>query len=91
VVFLAGNQYDLIESGAETPAVTNEEVIAMVSKNTLAGYLETSAKSGLNVEQLFFNVAKELLVRNKDKKELIKAERLEIQHPTPQKKKCCAK
>ena len=65
--------------------------MAMVSKSNLTGYLETSAKSGLNVEQLFFNVAKELIVRNKDKKEVIKTERLEIQHPQVKKKACCAK
>ena len=90
-IYLAGNQYDLIESGAETPVISNEDIMAMVSKSNLTGYLETSAKTGLNVEQLFFNVAKELIVRNKDKKEVIKTERLEIQHPQQKKKSCCAK
>ena len=91
LINLAGNQYDLIESGAETPVISEEEISAMVTKNNLIGYLETSAKTGLNVEQLFFNIAKELIVRNKDKKEMIKTERLEIQHPPVKKKPCCAK
>lgn len=92
-IFLAGNQVDLIEQGMETPDVTHDDASDLVTKNLLCGYLETSAKSGVNVDQLFFNVAKELIARNKDKKDVVRTERLEIQLPTPQKKKnnCCGK
>lgn len=93
LIFLAGNQLDLIEQGLETPDVSHDEASDLVTKNSLCGYLETSAKSGNNVEQLFFNIAKELIARNRDKRDTVKTERLEIQLPTAQKKKgkCCAK
>ncbi|OMJ86213.1 hypothetical protein SteCoe_12353 [Stentor coeruleus] len=91
-IFLAGNQADLIETKLETPEVENSEVQDLVTKSQLCGFLETSAKTGLNVDQLFFNTAKELMSRSNDKKSTaFTGEKLEIQLPTSNKKrsKCC--
>jgi small GTP-binding protein len=93
-IFLAGNQVDLIESKVENSEITQEEALEFVTKNQLCSFIETSAKSGTNVEQLFFNTAKELISRAKDRKETpAKSEKLEIHlTPTIQKKnkKCCS-
>lgn len=91
-IFLAGNQYDLVETKTEFPEIEPSEIKDLVNKNALCDYLETSAKTGLNVDQLFFNTAKELISRSVDKKPSVNAgEKLEIQLPTPNKKKskCC--
>ena len=91
-IFLAGNQIDLVENKAESMEVSKEEALDLVAKNHLCSYVETSAKSGVNVEQLFFSAAKELILRFKDKKETtVRTEKLEIQLPTSstRKRKCC--
>ena len=89
LIFLAGNQMDLVDAEKETPEITLEEAQELVNKNQLCSFIQTSAKTGINVEQLFFNAAKELIVKLKDRKE-VKAEKLEIQLPsTKRKKKCC--
>ena len=91
-IFLAGNQIDLIENRVENSEVSKEEALELVKKNNLCSFIETSAKSGINVEQLFFNSAKELILRSKDRKDsVIKTEKLEIQLPSTRKnkKKCC--
>lgn len=91
-IFLAGNQADLISTQSESIEITEAEALELVNKHQLCGYLETSAKTGENVEQLFLNTASELLLRFKDKKEsVIRTEKLEIQLPTAARKnkKCC--
>ena len=81
LIFLAGNQMDLVDAEKETPEITLEEAQELVNKNQLCSFIQTSAKTGINVEQLFFNAAKELIVKLKDRKE-VKAEKLEIQLPS---------
>lgn len=90
-IYLVGNQYDLIEESIENAGVTQKEIDELVAQHTLCGYIETSAKTGHNVDQLFTNVAKNHIARGGLFKESIKSEKLEIQLPTVKKprKKCC--
>lgn len=53
VVTLVGTKADLVDSGQKPREVTREEVEAWAKDNGELQYLETSAKSGQNVEEAF--------------------------------------
>jgi Ras-related protein Rab-2A len=52
IVFLIGNQADLLDSN-QNPEVSKAEVEKFVSSNNLSGFAETSAKTGYNVDYVF--------------------------------------
>jgi len=59
--FLVGNKSDLVEERA----VTAEEAQAMADQLKMVGYMETSAKDGSNVRELFTTIARVLLEQNR--------------------------
>mmetsp|Transcript_25961 Transcript_25961/g.25540 ORF Transcript_25961/g.25540 Transcript_25961/m.25540 type:complete len:176 (-) Transcript_25961:133-660(-) len=52
-IFLVANQVDLVENGEQPREVSTEEGKKFAEKHELSGFLETSAKSGLNVHEAF--------------------------------------
>jgi small GTP-binding protein len=56
-IILLANKVDL----AEHRIITQEMALQFVEENGLAGYLETSALSGMNVEEAFYQLAKNTL------------------------------
>lgn len=68
MIYLVGNKQDM----EEHRAVATEKAIEFKKKEGLEGFVETSAKSGINVENLFVQAAKLLYTQtlNKQIKEL---------------------
>ncbi|CAG9317470.1 unnamed protein product [Blepharisma stoltei] len=91
VLYLVANQVDLIDSG-EAREVTTEEGRKFAERHQLAGFKETSAKSGLNVEETFMDFTRVLYERWKDRKEIEPAPQPKIElraTKLKKKKKCC--
>ena len=57
VIMLAANKLDLVQDGHAEKAVATADGERFAAENNLL-FLETSAKTGLNVNLLFLNVAK---------------------------------
>ncbi|CAG9312959.1 unnamed protein product [Blepharisma stoltei] len=92
VIFLIGNQVDLIEKGQEDRQVAYEEGKLFAEKQRLSGFIETSAKSGINVNEAFYEFSKVLFERWKERREFKPATQPRIElRPTVinKKKKCC--
>lgn len=49
VIYLVGNQINLVITGMENREVTFEEGLEFAKKNNLGGFKETSARSGISV------------------------------------------
>ncbi|KAI9170960.1 Ras-related protein Rab-2A [Paramyrothecium foliicola] len=60
VVILVGNKADLTQQDDNKREVTKEEAEEWASKNGIMEYVETSAKSGENVENAFVRVAERI-------------------------------
>ena len=89
---MVGNQTDLITSGGENREVTSEEGIEFAKKNNLAGFMETSARSGINVQESFTEFCRILFGRWKEHKDGQVVERPKIDlRPVakPKKKRRC--
>lgn len=88
VLYLVGNQVD-----SEEREVTLQEAQALVSSQKLSGFRETSAKTGLNVDEVFQEFAKILLYRAATQTIAVKSELTTISlQPRVQPKrnnKCC--
>ncbi|CAG9318204.1 unnamed protein product [Blepharisma stoltei] len=52
-IFLVANQVDLVENGEQPREVSAEDGKEFAEKHELSGFLETSAKSGQNVQEVF--------------------------------------
>ena len=93
VIYLIGNQADLVNSG-QVAEVNTSDAEAFVSRNNLSGFMETSAKSGINVDKAFIAFCKVLHNSWKDKRDSSPASKsphvIEL-HKTEKKrsKKCC--
>ena len=55
VIYLIGNQADLVNSG-QIAEVNTSDAEAFVRSNNLSGFMETSAKSGINVDKAFIRL-----------------------------------
>ena len=66
VVYLAGNRVDLAEDQG-LRQVTPSQAIKLCKEKELHNFYETSAKTGLNVEELFHSLTKHLYLNNKAK------------------------
>ena len=64
LIFLVGNKIDLVEEEADARLVSSDDVQKYIENRGLAGYLETSAKSGKNVDELFMGLVKRLMDRD---------------------------
>eukprot|EP01026_Neomeris_dumetosa_P046791 TRINITY_DN39986_c0_g1_i1.p2 TRINITY_DN39986_c0_g1~~TRINITY_DN39986_c0_g1_i1.p2 ORF type:complete len:207 (+),score=36.57 TRINITY_DN39986_c0_g1_i1:159-779(+) len=62
VIILVGNKTDLIENGVGKREVSLEEAAEYAEKNQMM-HLESSAKTGANVELLFQKLAQEIVTR----------------------------
>ncbi|KAF7544363.1 hypothetical protein G7Z17_g10015 [Cylindrodendrum hubeiense] len=60
VVILVGNKADLTQQNDNKREVTREEAEEWASRNGVMEYVETSAKSGENVEKAFMRVAERI-------------------------------
>jgi len=54
--YLVGNKLDLVEEDADKRKVVAQEVDHYVDDRDLGGYMETSAKTGKNVDDLFMGL-----------------------------------
>ena len=91
IIFLVGNQIDLI-SAAEPAQVTSSDAQGFVAQHGLSGFIETSAKSGKNVEQAFREFCKVLVARWKERQEgepAPKAQVVSLDREKKKQKKCC--
>lgn len=89
---MIGNQVDLLDN--EEREVTSDEGKAFAEKLGLAGFIETSAKSGYNVEQAFTQFSSVLFDRWRSKtsyEPTVAMTKFEIKATAPvkKKKKCC--
>ena len=91
VIYLVGNRYDLQDEERE---ITPEDGERFMKENKLDGFMESSAKSGHNVEKTFAEIARALLKAYADK--MTPEEPLVapvVIRPTnvnkPKKKSCC--
>jgi len=66
VVVLVGNKKDAIEDGSAEREVSEEDVAAFSKEHRVAASFEVSAKSGDNVENVYFELAKLLFEIHKD-------------------------
>jgi len=92
VVYLVGNQTDLIESGEEQREVNSDEAETFAKKHNLNGFCETSAKNGKNVEEAFMNFCKVLYDKWKQKRDSepsFQPQGLSLVNVPKKKKKCC--
>lgn len=55
MIYLIGNKLDLINSGEGTRAISQNEIAKYCSENRLR-YMETSAKSDVNIRDAFYNL-----------------------------------
>jgi len=60
VIILVGNKVDLVEGGGVERQVTEEEAREFAEREGLVGYMETSAKTGKNVDETFNKVSLEI-------------------------------
>jgi Ras-related protein Rab-2A len=56
VIILVGNKVDLVEGGGVARQVTEEEAREFAERHGLVGYIETSAKTGKNVDEVSVRV-----------------------------------
>lgn len=92
VIYLVGNQIDLINSGGENREVTLEEAAEFSKQNNLAGFRETSARHGTNVHEAFTEFCSILFNRWKEHKDVQVIERPKIDlrpEVKPKKKRRC--
>lgn len=68
IIYLVGNQADLVSTG-ESAEVSRSDAEIFVRDNHLSGFMETSAKSGLNVDKTFLEFCKILVQRWKERRE----------------------
>lgn len=64
LVYLVGNRVDL---GEEYRQVSHSDAVKCVQEKHLDNFFETSAKTGLNVVELFHSLTKHLYIQNKAK------------------------
>ena len=69
VIYLIGNQADLVNTG-QNQEVSASDAEAFVRSNNLSGFMETSAKSGINVDKAFSAFCKVLYNSWKDKRDI---------------------
>ena len=91
IIFLVGNQLDLVESRKEERQVTVDEAKALAEVHNLHGFMETSAKSGHQVNAAFTEFAKELIARGDSVRYASFNTSLLVAHPSPTKRKKCCK
>ena len=63
-MMLLSSKQDLIENG-HPMTILSEDIDDFVSKNDLRGYLPVSSKTGLNVIEVFTQIAEYMIERNK--------------------------
>eukprot|EP00826_Nyctotherus_ovalis_P045866 TRINITY_DN5114_c0_g2_i3.p1 TRINITY_DN5114_c0_g2~~TRINITY_DN5114_c0_g2_i3.p1 ORF type:complete len:222 (+),score=58.85 TRINITY_DN5114_c0_g2_i3:65-730(+) len=91
LIMLVGNMLDL----EHDRIITHEQALELKSQENLDGYIETSAKSGSNVKDLFVRAAKLMYLRNSKGYKPKSAEEnvsFKLDKPTPEvhrKKSCC--
>ena len=95
VIGIIGNKNDLIDKRE----VSQDDIDKYISINNF-NYVETSAKEGSNIEEMFFGITKELMGKYKDfidkkgKNTFSQGENIKFSDALPQdfdkkKKKCC--
>ena len=91
LIMLVGNMLDL----EADRVITHEQALELKSQENLDGFIETSAKSGQNVKNLFVRIAKMLYLKH-SRKEVRKNNEetvsFTLNKPIPEvrrKKKCC--
>ena len=90
VIYLVGNQIDLDAEAGESREVSTEEGSAFFQQNRLNGFRETSAKSGLNVEEVFEDLTRILYKKWRDRKDIdVDAGVMINPYKSKPKKKCC--
>lgn len=87
VIYLIGNQVDLVGSESGERRVTSEEGQAMKETKQLSGFLEISAKTGLNVNGTFESFVRQLLANRRDQASAVMV--LNPLKARKKKKKCC--
>ena len=70
VIYLVANQIDLVSPGGENREVSTEEGQEFAKKNNLSGFKETSARSGINVNQAFTDFCSILFNRWKEHRDV---------------------
>jgi Ras-related protein Rab-2A len=91
IIYLVGNQVDLIESGQSSEVLT-KDAESFVKQHNLSGYIETSAKSGMNVEKAFSEFCKILVQKWKERQEndpTPKPQVVNLNQQVKKSKKCC--
>lgn len=94
IIFLVGNQIDLISAG-EPAQVTVNDAQGFVAQHGLSGFIETSAKSGKNVEEAFREFCKVLVGKWKERQDSEPAPKAQVVNLKDGKKeqkkgkKCC--
>jgi Ras-related protein Rab-2A len=91
IIFLIGNQADLVSQN-EPAEVAVKDAQAFVKENGLSGFIETSAKSGMNVENAFKEFCKVLVGKWKERQEsepAPKPQMISLTQQTKKEKKCC--
>ena len=89
VVYLVGNQVDLVEDSEDSRQVTFDEGRQLADKYHLSGFMETSAKSGFHVEESFTVFVKEMLSRWDERKNTQPMKINTVLMPKQKKKKRC--
>jgi small GTP-binding protein len=83
-IYLVGNKIDL----ADFPLISRPEAEDYAKLNKICGYSETSAKLGINIEEVFINISNHLLIEQESTNSK-ESGKLEIQIINQKKKKCC--
>lgn len=91
VIYLIGNKVDLLEDNEGQRQVTAKEAMELVGKYGLGGFLETSARTGFQVDDGFYSFIRQLIVSSNDRKacESIAQTQLGLVRGKRKKSKCC--
>lgn len=92
VIYLVGNQIDLISQNPQNREVSEEEGKAFVSKYGLSGFKETSARSGFGVNELLQDFSTIMLSQLNGRKDItgpVNQPVLLVPSKSKQSKKCC--
>lgn len=90
VIYLVGNQIDLDADTVDSREVSTEEGSSFSQMSKLNGFRETSAKSGVNVEDVFQDLSRILFKKWIERKNIDVDAGIMINPYKPKsKKKCC--
>jgi len=83
-VLLVGNKCDLVDS-----RIVDQEVAKDFAQKNGLPYLESSAKSGVGVDDAFIALSKEIIKKGVDDTGLTDKDKIDLQKPDTKQSSCC--